>query len=107
VIEGLGLAAREFPCGRFIEVFTDSQYVQKGISEWMNRWIARGWKTASGKSVKNRDLWLQLKKFSEGLNVKFKWVKGHAGNIWNERCDELVERERAKFFEAEPKLYSS
>jgi len=98
VIEGLELAARKFPRGRSIEVFTDSQYVQKGISEWMNRWIAKGWKTAAGKAVKNRDLWLKLEKLGGELDVKMKWIKGHAGNMWNERCDKLAARERAKLF---------
>jgi len=80
-----------------IEVYTDSQYVQKGITEWMKGWVVRGWKTAAGKPVKNKDLWLQLKALDDEMNVKWKWVKGHAGNIWNERCDELVARERSLF----------
>ncbi len=81
--------------GLQIEVHTDSQYVQRGISEWMKGWITKGWKTSSGKPVKNRDLWLQLKNLNDKMTVDWKWVKGHSGDEWNERCDELVARERA------------
>ena len=84
------------PC-RNIEVHTDSQYVQKGISEWMRGWITRNWKTSAGKPVKNKDLWLQLKNLNDTLTVHWKWVKGHAGDEWNERCDELVAGERSLF----------
>ena len=83
--------------GLQIEVHTDSQYVQRGISEWMKGWITKGWKTSSGKPVKNRDLWLQLKNLNDKLTVDWKWVKGHSGDEWNERCDELVAGERALF----------
>ena len=79
------------------EVHTDSQYVQKGISEWMRGWITRNWKTSAGKPVKNKDLWLQLNNLNDKLTVHWKWVKGHAGDEWNERCDELVARERSLF----------
>ena len=82
---------------RNIEVHTDSQYVQKGISEWMRGWITRNWKTSAGKPVKNKDLWLQLNNLNDKLTVHWKWVKGHAGDEWNERCDELVAGERSLF----------
>ena len=80
-----------------VEIHTDSQYVQKGISEWMTGWVSKGWRTAAGKPVKNRDLWLLLKDLDERLNVRWLWVKGHAGNEWNERCDELVAVQRDLF----------
>ena len=97
VINGLEAVKSSIGTAFKIEVYTDSQYVQKGISEWMKSWIARGWKTAAGKPVKNKDLWLELKAVNDTMNVEWKWVKGHDGNIWNERCDELVARERSLF----------
>jgi len=97
VINALENVRKTMGDGMAIEVYTDSQYVQKGISQWMKGWVAKGWKTSAGKPVKNRDLWLQLKALNDAMNVEWKWVKGHAGNIWNERCDELVARERSLF----------
>lgn len=73
-----------------IEVHTDSQYVQKGISEWMAGWKKRNWRTADGKPVKNQDLWLQLDALSQLHSIKWKWVKGHAGHPENERADALA-----------------
>ena len=80
-----------------ISIYTDSQYVQKGISQWMTNWIRRNWKTSAGKPVKNKDLWIQLKVLNDRLHVEWKWVKGHAGDKWNERCDDLVAVERLKY----------
>ncbi len=80
-----------------LEIHTDSQYVQKGISEWMGGWIRKNWKTAAGKPVKNKDLWIRLKGLDDRLDVSWRWVKGHAGHQWNERCDELVARQRELF----------
>lgn len=73
-----------------IEVHTDSQYVQKGISEWMVGWKKRNWRTADGKPVKNQDLWLQLDSLSQLHSIKWKWVKGHSGHPENERADALA-----------------
>ncbi|MBT9568278.1 MAG: ribonuclease HI [Thiobacillus sp.] len=73
-----------------VEVHTDSQYVQKGISEWMAGWKRRNWRTADGKPVKNQDLWLQLDALSQLHTIKWKWVKGHAGHPENERADALA-----------------
>ena len=73
-----------------IEVHTDSQYVQKGISEWMVGWKKRNWRTADGKPVKNQDLWLQLDSLSQLHRIQWKWVKGHAGHPENERADALA-----------------
>lgn len=78
-----------------LEIHTDSQYVQKGISEWMSGWIRKNWKTAAGKPVKNKDLWTRLKSLDDRMDVSWRWVKGHAGDQWNERCDALVAEQRA------------
>ena len=73
-------------------LFTDSSYVQKGISEWIHAWKARGWKTADKKPVKNVDLW-QLLDTAAGLHeIEWRWVKGHAGDPGNERADMLANR---------------
>jgi len=73
-----------------VEVHTDSQYVQKGISEWMTGWKRRNWHTADGKPVKNQDLWLQLDALSQLHKIEWKWVRGHAGHPENERADALA-----------------
>jgi ribonuclease HI len=73
-----------------VEVHTDSQYVQKGISEWMAGWKRRNWRTADGKPVKNQDLWLQLDALSHLHTIEWKWVRGHAGHPENERADALA-----------------
>ena len=73
-------------------VHTDSQYVQKGISEWIHGWKARGWKTASKAPVKNADLWRRLDETASRHTVQWLWVKGHAGHPENERADELARR---------------
>ena len=69
---------------------TDSQYVRQGITEWMPNWIRRGWKTAGGDPVKNRDLWERLHAASQRHEIDWRWVKGHAGNPDNERVDVLA-----------------
>ncbi len=73
-----------------VEVHTDSQYVQKGISEWMPGWKRRNWRTADGKPVKNQDLWLQLDALSQLHRIEWKWVRGHVGHPENERADALA-----------------
>jgi len=73
-----------------VEVHTDSQYVQKGISEWLAGWKARGWKTADKKPVKNQDLWEELDALQQQHEITFHWVKGHAGHPQNERADKLA-----------------
>ena len=71
-------------------VYTDSQYVQLGITTWLKDWKARGWRTAARKPVKNQDLWEQLDALAAGHQIEWHWVKGHAGNAGNERCDQLA-----------------
>lgn len=88
VIEAL--AALKRPCN--VIVHTDSQYVQKGISEWIHGWKAKGWKTAAKQPVKNEDLWKQLDKLASAHRIDWRWVKGHAGQTENERADQLANR---------------
>lgn len=71
---------------------TDSQYVQKGITEWIHAWARNGWKTSAKKPVKNVELWSALWDLSGSLRLHWVWVKGHAGNEMNERCDFLVQQ---------------
>lgn len=73
-----------------IILYTDSQYVKRGLTEWLNGWVANGWRTASKKPVANKELWLELKTLAEGLDVSFEWVKAHNGNALNERADYLA-----------------
>ncbi|HKK57506.1 ribonuclease HI [Marinobacter sp.] len=75
-----------------VELYTDSQYVRKGITEWMHRWKQNGWKTAAKKPVKNEDLWRQLDEEVARHSVNWHWVKGHAGNPGNELADELANK---------------
>lgn len=85
VIEGLGAITRP----SVIDLTSDSQYVLKGLKEWMKDWKKRGWKTASKQPVKNVDLWKMLDVMIAKHDVRFHWIKGHAGHAENERCDEL------------------
>ena len=73
-------------------VYTDSQYVQKGITEWMPSWKRRGWKTADRKPVKNVDLWKQLDEVAAKHEIEWHWVRGHDGHVENERADRLANR---------------
>ena len=73
-----------------IEIFTDSKYVKNGITEWINTWILNNWKTSKKENVKNKDLWLELHKLNQSLNVKWNWVKAHAGDTLNEEVDMLA-----------------
>jgi len=82
-----------------VELWSDSEYVLKGLREWLPGWKARGWKTAAKKPVKNVDLWEELDDLVQGHQVTFHWVRGHDGHPENERCDQLavaaIERLRA------------
>lgn len=80
-----------------VSVYTDSQYVQKGISQWITGWKRNGWRTASKDPVKNKDLWVILDELASRLRPRWVWVKGHAGIHYNEVCDELTQLEIAKF----------
>ncbi len=82
--------------GAPITLSTDSQYVQKGITEWVHAWQRNGWKTTAKKPVKNSELWKSLIELSRDLSISWVWVLGHAGNELNERCDTLVQEAIAK-----------
>jgi ribonuclease HI len=84
------LEALNKPC--HVVLHTDSQYVQKGISEWIHGWKARGWKTAAKEPVKNADLWQTLDAVSQKHEIDWRWVKGHAGHEGNEAADQLANR---------------
>ena len=73
-----------------VRVFTDSQYVRRGITEWVSAWRARGWRTADRKPVKNLDLWQRLEELAAGHEIEWRWVPGHAGVPGNERVDRLA-----------------
>lgn len=88
VLSGLNALTR--PCT--VEVYTDSEYVKKGMTEWLRGWKARGWKTADKKPVKNDDLWKALDEAAARHRVSWHWVRGHAGHPENERADELARR---------------
>ena len=75
-----------------VEVYTDSEYVMKGITEWLAAWKRRGWKTADRKPVKNADLWRELEELVHRHEVRWHWVRGHAGHPENERADALANR---------------
>jgi len=92
-----GLEALRRPCR--VRVHTDSQYVQKGVTEWLPQWKRRGWRTAGRRPVRNADLWQRLEAAAQPHRVEWHWVRGHAGHAENERADRLanlgVERDSA------------
>jgi ribonuclease HI len=73
-----------------LRIFTDSEYVRRGITEWVRSWKARGWKTADRKPVKNQDLWERLDTLAAGHQIEWRWVRGHSGIPGNERVDRLA-----------------
>ena len=73
-------------------IHTDSKYVSQGISEWIHNWKVRGWRTRDKKPVKNEDLWRRLDELAQQHNIEWIWVKGHAGDVGNERADTLANR---------------
>lgn len=97
VIEALRLvqATAEW-ASRPVSMYTDSQYVQKGITQWIAGWKRNGWRTASKDPVKNQDLWVPLDELATALRPRWVWVKGHVGIHYNEVCDRLTQEEIAK-----------
>lgn len=89
-IEALNALTR--PCD--VDFYTDSQYVKKGISEWITKWRKNGWLTADKKPVMNQDLWQRLYELTQLHTIHWKWTRGHAGNPYNERVDELATQAR-------------
>lgn len=84
------LTALKRPCK--VDLYTDSEYVRNGITQWIAGWKARGWKTAAKKPVKNAELWQALEEAADRHDITWHWVKGHAGHPENERADELARR---------------
>lgn len=94
MIEGAKAALAAAPDQEII-IFSDSQYVVKGTTEWMFGWKARNWRKADGKPVLNQDIWEEVLAFiGQNLNVRLQWVKGHAGHPENEYADQLAEKGR-------------
>ena len=75
-----------------IKIYTDSQYVKLGITEWINTWVKNDWQTSKKEVVKNKDLWIELYNLNNSLNVKWNWVKAHAGDPLNEEVDLLAKK---------------
>ena len=75
-----------------INIYTDSQYVKLGITEWINTWVKNNWQTSKKEEVKNKDLWIELYNLNNSLNVKWNWVKAHAGDPLNEEVDLLAKK---------------
>jgi ribonuclease HI len=72
-------------------IYTDSQYVQKGITEWIKAWKRNNWKTSDKKPVKNKDLWMELDSLAREFSITWEWIRGHAGNQYNELCDTMTQ----------------
>ena len=89
-----GLEALKRPCR--VCLTTDSQYLVKGMTEWINDWQRKGWKNSKKEEVANRDLWERLLELAKNHQIDWAWVKGHAGHLENERCDELARLEITK-----------
>ena len=75
-----------------IEIYTDSQYVRLGITDWVHKWIKNNWKTSKKEPVKNKELWIQLYELTNSYDIKWIWVKAHSGNILNEEVDLLAKQ---------------
>ena len=84
------MALKEISSNLELTIYTDSTYVQKGISEWIKNWKVNNWRSSSKKPVKNKDLWIELDEAVGLRKINWKWVKGHAGNEGNEKADELA-----------------
>ena len=80
-------ALKEISANSEISIFTDSQYVKLGITEWIKKWVINNWQTSKKEDVKNKDLWIELYNLNKSLNIKWIWVKAHAGNPANEEVD--------------------
>jgi len=85
-------ALEALPHGSRVRLYTDSQYVQKGMKEWIHDWKRRGWRTADKKPVKNDDLWKHLDELARNHQVEWHWVRGHDGHPGNERADALANK---------------
>lgn len=88
------LAALRAPCA--VEMFTDSQYLRLGVTQWLAGWKRKGWKTSTKQPVKNEDLWRQIDALAARHRIHWHWLRGHVGHELNERCDALATEEMAK-----------
>ncbi len=84
------MALKKVPSNLELTIYTDSTYVQKGISEWIKNWKVNNWRSSNKKLVKNKDLWVDLDEAVGSRKIYWEWVKGHAGNEGNEKADELA-----------------
>ena len=85
-------ALQEIKGNAQIEIYTDSQYVRLGITDWVHKWIKNNWQTSKKEPVKNKELWVQLYELTNSYKIKWIWVKAHAGNILNEEVDLLAKQ---------------
>ena len=85
-------ALQEIRGAEQIEIYTDSQYVRLGITDWVHKWIKNNWQTSKKEPVKNKELWIQLYNLNKSYEIKWIWVKAHAGNILNEEVDLLAKQ---------------
>ena len=85
-------ALKEMSVTSKITIFTDSQYVKLGITEWINKWTINNWQTSKKEDVKNKDLWVQLHELNNNSKIKWNWVKAHVGNPLNEEVDLLAKK---------------
>ena len=100
-------ALEKIPAGTSVELFTDSSYLKNAFTNgWLAKWKRNGWKTSTGGKVLNQDLWLALDELISSRAVNFNWVKGHAGNYFNERCDMLARTTAEKFQRGDFKVTS-
>ena len=86
------MALQEVDKNNEIEIYTDSQYVRLGITEWIHKWIKNNWQTSKKEPVKNKELWMQLYELTKSYKIKWIWVKAHAGNALNEEVDLLAKK---------------
>ena len=85
-------ALQELKERQLIEIYTDSQYVKLGITDWIHKWIKNNWQTSKKEPVKNKELWIELYELTKSYEIKWIWVKAHAGNILNEEVDLLAKQ---------------
>lgn len=95
VIKALEFVDKDYKEHR-VYVYTDSQYVQMGITEWLTNWKKRNWRTANGKAVSNKELWQQLDKLCSKITTHFQWIRGHNGNKWNSHVDAMCTEQHRK-----------
>lgn len=91
------LEALTRPCA--VDFYTDSQYLRQGITEWIKGWRRNGWKTANKKPVLNRELWMRLDELNQKHDIAWHWTRGHAGDTFNERVDQLATEARRKIIQ--------